>query len=46
MVWYFIGVYIINSTHYIGTWRNEIFSSSKINIFNSQREIAYLQVAM
>ena len=46
MVWYFIGVYIINSAHYMGTWRKEIFSWSKINIFNTQREISYLQVAM
>ena len=39
MAWYFIGVYLINSTHYMGTWRKEIFSCSKNNIFNTQRDI-------
>ena len=34
MVWYFIGVYIINSAHYMGTWRKEIFSCSKCNILH------------
>ena len=46
MVWYFIGVYIINRTLY-GRLEIHNFSSRVEKIFvNTRREISYLRVAM
>ena len=45
MVWYLIGVYIINRTLH-GRLEIRNFSSRVENIFNTRREISYLRAAM